>query len=386
VAHFDPQMKLVSVVGTRPNFMKLAPIARVLAKRTDVDHVVIHTGQHYDATMSDAFFRDLGIPAPQHSLAVGSGSHAAQTAAVLARIEPVFETEQPDLVLVYGDVNSTVAAALAAAKMNLKVAHVEAGLRSRDRTMPEEINRLVTDQLADLLFAPSPDAVDNLRAEGVAAEKIHFVGNIMIDVLVAALPEVQRMEIPARHGVRDGHYVVATLHRPANVDDPARLRELAAALDDLSRQRPVLFPVHPRTRERMRDLDIVPSRTGALQLLDPIGYSEMLGLVAAAEFVITDSGGLQEETTWLGVPCLTVRPNTERPITCTLGTNRLVAPERAAILSAARDAVASRGVKRAPIARWDGHTAERIAAVVCDGAAFDRWDEPVARAGTLLGV
>ena len=366
-------MKIVSVVGTRPNFMKLAPLAREFAKRADVEHVVVHTGQHYDAGMSDAFFRDLAIPAPQHSLAVGPGSHAALTAAVLARMEPVLIAEQPDIVLVYGDVNSTIAAALAAAKMNLKVAHVEAGLRSRDRTMPEELNRLLTDQLADLLFAPSPDAVENLRAENVAAERIHFAGNIMIDVLKVALPEVLRQNVPARHGLAGRRYVVATLHRPANVDDPVRLRELVAVLDELSRDRPVLFPVHPRTRERMRELQISPRSVGSLRLVDPLGYSDMLGLVAGAELVITDSGGLQEETTFLGVPCLTVRPNTERPITCTEGTNRLVRPEREAILAGARDAVAARPAKPPIIERWDGRTAERVAAIVCDGASFDSW-------------
>jgi len=371
-------MKIASVVGTRPNFMKLAPLAREFAKRADVEHIVIHTGQHYDATMSDAFFHDLAIPAPQYSLAVGSGSHAAQTAAVLARIEPVLEAERPDMVLVYGDVNSTLAAALAAAKMFLPVAHVEAGLRSRDRTMPEEINRLVTDQLADLLFAPSPDAVANLRAEGIPAARIHFAGNIMIDVLKAALPAVRRLDVPARFGLSERRYVVATLHRPANVDDPGRLRELVAALDHLSRERPVLFPVHPRTRQRMHDLKISPGTIGALRLLDPVGYTEMLGLVAASEFVITDSGGLQEETTYLGIPCVTVRPNTERPITCTQGTNRLVAPERNAILDAAKAAVASRPMSPPIIERWDGRTAERIAAVLCDGASFDAWHDTAA--------
>jgi UDP-N-acetylglucosamine 2-epimerase (non-hydrolysing) len=365
-------MKIVSVVGTRPNFMKLAPLAREFAKRADVEHVVIHTGQHYDATMSDAFFRDLAIPAPRHSLAAGSGSHAAQTAAVLARIEPVLEGERPDMVLVYGDVNSTLAAALAAAKMLLPVAHVEAGLRSCDRTMPEEINRLVTDQLADLLFAPSPDAVVNLRTEGIPAARIHFVGNIMIDVLNAALPAVRRMDVPSRFGLTDGHYVVATLHRHANVDDPGRLRELVAALDHLSRERAVLFPVHPRTRQRLLDLGITTG-TGGLRLLDPLGYTDMLGLVAASELVITDSGGLQEETTYLGIPCVTIRPNTERPITCTEGTNRLVAPDRRAIIEAVQVAVASRPKAPPVIDRWDGRTAERIAAILCDGASYDAW-------------
>ena len=364
-------MKFVSVVGTRPNFMKLAPLARAFSARPDVEHVVVHTGQHYDAVMSDAFFRDLGLAAPKHSLAVGSGSHAAQTAAVLSRIEPVLEAERPDLVLVFGDVNSTVAAALAAAKMNIPVAHVEAGLRSRDRTMPEEINRLVTDQLSSLLFTPSADAFDNLRAEGVPAEKIHFVGNIMIDELMRALPAVRALNVPAKYQLEGKRYIVATLHRPSNVDDPGTLRELVDALAELGRDRPVLFPVHPRTRAHMRSLGIEETGGGALRLLDPVGYSDMLGLVASAELVVTDSGGLQEETSFLGIPCLTARPNTERPITCTHGTNRLVFSERAAIVRAAHEALALRGVARPPIARWDGRTAERIAAVLCDGASFE---------------
>ena len=381
-------MKFLSVVGTRPNFMKLAPLARELAKRDNVEHVVVHTGQHYDAVMSDSFFQDLQIPRPKHALAVGSGSHAAQTAAVLAKIEPVLEAEKPDLIFVYGDVNSTVAAALAAAKLQMRVAHVEAGLRSRDRTMPEEINRIVTDQLADLLLAPSPDGVDNLRAEGVPASKIHFVGNIMIDALRAALPAVEKRNVPAVYGLAGRRYVVATLHRPANVDDPERLRELVRALDALSLERPVLFPVHPRTRQRMESLGLRPSPTSMLRVLAPLGYPDMLGLVAGAELVLTDSGGVQEETTYLGVPCLTVRPNTERPITCTQGTNRLVEPTAQAILSAARLAVPARSGARPTIERWDGKTAERIAAIVCDGASFDSWHQaPDARAAeSLLGV
>ena len=381
-------MKFLSVVGTRPNFMKLAPLARELAKRMDVEHVVVHTGQHYDAVMSDAFFQDLQIPAPRHALSVGSGSHAAQTAAVLARIEPVLEAEQPDLVFVYGDVNSTVAAALAAAKLQIRIAHVEAGLRSRDRTMPEEINRLVTDQLADLLLAPSMDGVDNLRAEGVPASKIHFVGNIMIDALRAALPSVEKRNVPAIYGVAGRKYIVATLHRPANVDDPVRLRELVSALDTLSQDRPVLFPVHPRTKQRMEALGLVQGPTSMLRVMSPLSYPEMLGLVAGAELVITDSGGVQEETSYLGVPCLTVRPNTERPITCTQGTNRLVESTAVAILTAARAAVPARPGARPTIERWDGRTAERIAAIVCDGASFDYWHSkgvsPAAEA--LLGV
>ncbi len=332
--------------------------------------------------MSDAFFRDLGLPRPDHNLGVGSGTHAQQTAAILERFEPIVADLRPDLVLVYGDVNSTVAAALVAAKLGIRVGHVEAGLRSRDWTMPEEINRVVTDRLSDLLFAPSRDAVDNLRAEGVPAERIHFVGNVMIDAVLTALPVARALDAPARHGVTGSEYVVVTLHRPANVDDPATLGELLDALEALGKERPVLFPVHPRTRERMGASPPDPlsstrrggtTRRGGqgVRLLDPLPYLEMLSLVNGASLVITDSGGLQEETTFLGIPCLTVRPNTERPITCTQGTNRLVAPRRDAILAAVRDGRTRRPPAPPEIERWDGRTAERIAAVICEGDRFD---------------
>jgi UDP-N-acetylglucosamine 2-epimerase (non-hydrolysing) len=361
--------RLLSVVGARPNFMKLGPLARVLAQRADVEHVIVHTGQHYDPEMSDSFFRDLGIRAPDHNLEVGSGSHAQQTAAIMQRFEGVCLERKPQMVLVYGDVNSTVAAALVAAKLGIKVAHVEAGLRSRDWTMPEEINRVVTDRLSDLLFAPSRDAVANLLAEGTPAERIHVVGNIMIDALVRNLPAAAQLAAPAARGVAKGAYTVVTLHRPANVDDPSTLTELLTALKLLANDGPVLFPVHPRTRARIEALGWTDASNG-LRLLEPLAYLEMLGLVREAGLVVTDSGGLQEETTFLGVPCVTVRPNTERPITCTHGTNRLVAPHRDAIVDAAR-AARARAVTAGAIERWDGRTAERIAAVVCDGARFD---------------
>jgi UDP-N-acetylglucosamine 2-epimerase (non-hydrolysing) len=364
-------VKILSVVGTRPNFMKLSPVAQELARRPGVEHVIVHTGQHYDAAMSDTFFTDLQIPSPRYHLAVGSDSHGAQTAAVLARIEPILATEMPDVVLVYGDVNSTLAAAIAAAKLNLRIGHVEAGLRSRDRTMPEEINRVLTDHAADLLFAPSPDGVENLRAEGIPAGRIHFVGNVMIDMLKQALPRAQATYSRARFGVEASRYVVVTLHRPSNVDDPARLRELLGSLKEVSDDAIVLFPVHPRTHQRLLTMGFHANGNGRVRLLDPLSYTQMLGLVASADLVITDSGGLQEETTFLSVPCLTVRPNTERPITCTHGTNRLVEPERLAIVNAAREALASPGTTRPPIDLWDGRTAERIAAVLCDGASFN---------------
>lgn len=363
-----PARAIVSVVGARPNLMKLAPLARALAQRPDVKHTVIHTGQHYDPEMSDAFFRDLGLPCPDANLEVGSGSHAQQTAVIMQRFEPLATALHPDVVLVYGDVNSTVAAALVAAKLGIRVGHVEAGLRSRDWSMPEEINRVVTDRLAELLFVPSRDAVDNLLAEGIPEERIHFVGNIMIDSLIRALPSARQLNAPQRQGVQDRGYVVATLHRPSNVDDAATLRELLEALVTLSVERPVLFPVHPRTRDRISHL--APPSLGDLRLLEPLPYTEMLSLVVSAGLVITDSGGLQEETSFLGVPCLTVRFNTERPVTITTGTNRLVPPRREAILRAARVA---QDIGRSPapaIERWDGRAAERIAAVLCDAERF----------------
>lgn len=361
-------MKFASIVGARPNFMKVAPLARAFAPRSGVEHFIVHTGQHYDAAMSDDFFRDLEIPEPRYHLAVGSGSHAAQTAAVMERMEPVLQKERPDIVIVYGDVNSTAAAALTAAKLNIRIAHVEAGLRSRDRTMPEEINRMVTDAIADLLLAPSPDAVENLRAEGHTDDQIHFVGNIMIDTLVHALAKPQNGHAPTRPAPTEP-YLVATLHRPANVDHPPTIAELMAALVELGAEMPVIFPVHPRTRERLQALAAAGprARAGGLQLVEPLSYPAMARLVAGAQAVITDSGGLQEETSFLGVPCLTVRTTTERPITCTEGTNRLVAADRVSVVTATREALRSRRPSPPVIARWDGHTAERIVSLLCNG-------------------
>jgi UDP-N-acetylglucosamine 2-epimerase (non-hydrolysing) len=361
---------LLSVVGARPNFMKLAPLARAAAARGAVRHVILHTGQHYDPEMSGSFFAQLGIPQPDVNLDVGSGSHAQQTATIMQRFEPVCLEVSPDVVLVYGDVNSTVAVALVAAKLGVKVAHVEAGLRSRDWTMPEEINRVVTDRLSDWLFAPSRDAVENLRAEGVPAERIHMVGNIMVDSIVWSLPQAEALGAPQRFGVAGKPYVFVTLHRPANVDDPATLRELLEALALLGREATVLFPVHPRTRERIAALGWQPSDE-RVRLLEPLPYLETLSLVRSASLVLTDSGGLQEETSFLGVPCLTARSTTERPVTLTQGTNRLVAPHREEILEAARTAWRAGHSARGTIERWDGKTATRILEVLCDGARYD---------------
>jgi UDP-N-acetylglucosamine 2-epimerase (non-hydrolysing) len=346
------------VVGARPNFMKLAPCYRALTQ-DGAEQIVVHTGQHYDESMSDSFFRDLDIPAPDVNLEVGSTSHAVQTARIMERLEPVAVEYRPDWVLVYGDVNSTAAAALVCAKTSLPLAHVEAGLRSGDRSMPEEINRLVTDRLADLLFTPSRDADENLKREGVDSERIVFVGNVMVDTLLHGLPRARAQRTREQVGVREGEYALVTIHRPSNVDLPARLSAVAKALGRVARAMPVIFPMHPRTRQRLTERD--RGDLGDVRLMDPLPYHAMLDLTAGARVVITDSGGLQEETTALGVPCLTVRENTERPITVTEGTNRLAFdPDEFSQL-----ALASRrnGAPRRPEG-WDGKAATRIAAAL----------------------
>ena len=351
---------ILNVVGARPNFMKMAPLARVLSARAGVEHLVVHTGQHYDRNMSQSFFEDLRIPPPHHNLDVGSGSHGAQTGTIMLRFEPVLLETSPDIVLVYGDVNSTVAAALVAAKLHIKVGHVEAGLRSRDWSMPEEINRVVTDRLADHLFTPSRDADVNLLAEGVPAERIHLVGNIMIDSLVAFLPKADTAALLDRFALAAGDYVVVTLHRPSNVDDAATLAGIMRGLARIATEHPVVFPVHPRTRSRLEGIEDTGKPN--LRLVEPVGYVEMLALVKSAGLVITDSGGVQEETSFLGIPCLTVRPNTERPITITQGTNRLVASNEQALVDAAAEAWGTG--KPCAIELWDGKAGERIAAVL----------------------
>ena len=315
---------------------------------------VVHTGQHYDDDLSASFFRDLGIPAPDTNLEVGSSSHAVQVARIMERIEPVLIAERPDWVLVYGDVNSTAAAALVAAKLDLRVAHVEAGLRSYDRTMPEEINRMVTDRLADLLLVPSRDAVETLRREGEPDEEIAFVGNVMIDSLFYALEAARETRFRESLGLAAGEAVVVTLHRPSNVDDPGRLGAIATALREIAEEMPVVFPVHPRTTERLASAGV---SLGKVRAMPPVRYVEMLDLVADARAVITDSGGLQEETTALGVPCVTVRENTERPITITEGTNRLE-PDPLKLAAAVREARA--GERRRRPEGWDGCASERI--------------------------
>jgi len=350
-------MKIVHVIGARPNFMKVAPVLGALRDRKNVAQTLVHTGQHYDFQMSDVFIQQLGIPLPDVNLAVGSGSHAKQTAEIMVRFESVVIDSKPDLVLVYGDVNSTVAAVLVCAKLGVRVGHVEAGLRSFDRTMPEEINRLVTDQLADLLFTPSEDGDENLRREGVAAEKIFRVGNVMIDSLVRLLPAAKK--IP-RDGMPE-RYALVTLHRPANVDDSATLKELLELLLEINRDLSVVFPAHHRTRQRLAEFGL---NADQLHIIDPLPYIDFLALQTRSTVVITDSGGIQEETTYLGIPCLTVRENTERPITVSQGTNVLVGRDSKKLRSELSRVLSGEAKKGTVPALWDGHAGDRIADVL----------------------
>ncbi|QFY05506.1 UDP-N-acetylglucosamine 2-epimerase (non-hydrolyzing) [Nonomuraea phyllanthi] len=351
---------VLHVLGARPNFVKAAPVVRALGE-LGVRQGIIHTGQHYDALMSDVFFADLGLPEPVANLGVGSGTHAKQTAALLVGLEEVVQEQDPDLVVVYGDVNSTLAAILVCAKLGVRTAHVEAGLRSFDRGMPEEVNRVVTDALADVLFATSPEALAYLANEGVPASKVHLVGNPMIDSLYSALPKLDPAPVVERLGLPD-RYAVATLHRPANVDTSEAARELVDAVLEVSRRIPIVVPIHPRGKARLAEAGLVDG--DSIRVVDPLGYVDFLSLVRGAALVVTDSGGVQEETTVLGVPCLTVRPNTERPITITHGTNRLVTP---ALLPAAAEKALSDGAAtpagELPVL-WDGQAGPRIARVI----------------------
>ncbi|HET9983739.1 MAG TPA: UDP-N-acetylglucosamine 2-epimerase (non-hydrolyzing) [Longimicrobiales bacterium] len=359
-------LKVMAVVGARPNMMKAAPLMQELSRYPDVETVLVHTGQHYDERMSEAFFRDLGLPAPDHYLGVGSGTHAAQTAHVMLALEPIMTAERPEVLVVVGDVNSTLAAALVAAKLGIRIAHVEAGLRSYDRGMPEEINRVLTDAISDLLFTTERDAEENLRREGVPPERIHFVGNVMIDTLLRELARARALGMPARMGVRPRGYAVLTLHRPSNVDDPVVLEQLLEAVAAVQSRVPVLFPVHPRTRQRLAQGSL-GERLAAmpgLRLLEPLGYLEFLGLLADARLVLTDSGGIQEETTILDVPCLTLRENTERPVTVTEGTNEVVGTNADRITAAALRILDGGGKAGARPELWDGRAAERIVAVL----------------------
>ena len=359
-------MKILHVVGARPNFMKVAPVIKALGNKDGVAQVLVHTGQHYDMNMSDIFFSQLGIPAPDINLDVGSGSHAVQTAQIMMRMETELLKEKPDLVLVYGDVNSTVAAALVCAKLLIPIGHVEAGLRSFDRTMPEEINRLLTDQAADLLFTPSADGDENLIREGVTPEKIHLVGNVMIDTLTRLLPAAETLwpKLSSEFNVAEKQYGLVTLHRPSNVDAPVILSNILKALGEISVNLPIVFPIHPRTRARIEGTGLKIKTNGRLQLTEPIGYLDFLCLQQRAKLVITDSGGIQEETTFLGVPCLTVRENTERPVTVSIGTNILVGQDMMRLQTEVAGILAG-GAKRGAVPPlWDGKASERIAAII----------------------
>ena len=355
-------MRVLAVAGARPNFMKIAPLLKEVRARECFETLLVHTGQHYDAAMSDYFFHYLGIPKPDVNLAVGSGTHGAQTAEVLRKIEPLLVEKHPDALIVVGDVNSTLAATLAAVKLGIPVAHVEAGLRSFDRTMPEEINRRMTDVVSHWLFTTEPAAEQNLLREGVAPEQIHFVGNVMIDTLVANVDRARKLDTLDRLDLAPQGYALLTLHRPSNVDDPQRLRALFQVLEEIHAEIPVLFPVHPRTKAAIERL--LGGQSPALRMTEPLGYLDFLRLMADARLVLTDSGGIQEETTALGVSCLTLRDSTERPVTIDEGTNTLVGTDPEAIRLAVRKTLDGQGKQGRVPALWDGGAAVRIVDVL----------------------
>jgi UDP-N-acetylglucosamine 2-epimerase (non-hydrolysing) len=352
------------IAAARPNFMKIAPLYHALAAESWVEPRIVHTGQHYDPNMSDAFFRDLKLPAPHHHLEVGSGSHAVQTAGVMVAYEKVCLAERPDWTIVVGDVNSTAACAMVAAKLWIPVIHLEAGLRSNDRRMPEEINRLVTDAISDVLWTPSPDADENLAREGVPAERIDRVGNIMIDSYEMLRSQIEAEQGPAKYGLESGRFAVVTLHRPSNVDDRATLTNLVRQLVAISARLPLLFAVHPRTRKMLTEFELLGDLQSAsgIRLTEPLGYVEFMSLVSAAKAVVTDSGGVQEESTYLGIPCLTLRENTERPITVTQGSNRLVRPDQLA--ENVLKVIEGQWPRGSRPDGWDGRTASRCVAAL----------------------
>ena len=358
-------LKVICVCGARPNFMKIAPLMAAFRRSDKIEPLLVHTGQHYDERMSKLFFVDLEIPEPDINLEVGSGSHAAQTAEIMRRFEPVVMEHKPDWLVVVGDVNSTIACALVATKLGIRVAHVEAGLRSHDRSMPEEINRVLTDAISDLLFVSEAGGVDNLRREGIPAEKVHFVGNVMIDTLLRNRAKAAESSVLETLGVSPGQYTVVTLHRPSNVDHCENLSAILDALEVIGRDLDMVFPMHPRTRKNIEALGL-GGRLDALTSLrtpEPLGYLDFLKLMSEAAIVLTDSGGIQEETTILRVPCVTLRENTERPVTITEGTNRLAVPNRDAILTAYREQRARGPAAAAAPQYWDGQAAERIARI-----------------------
>ncbi len=355
--------RILMVAGARPNFVKIAPLAAAFRKhRADFETILVHTGQHYDYAMSESFFQDLAIPKPDEHLGVGSGSHAVQTARILESFEPVLLKHRPNVVLVVGDVNSTIACAMAAAKLGVKVAHVEAGLRSFDTSMPEEINRVLTDRISDFWFVSEPSGVRNLSREGVESERIDWTGNVMIDALVANRPAIRRSGILDRLGVRTGGYGVLTLHRPINVDDPRAFARILGVLETVAKKTRLVFPIHPRTLANAKrfGLDRRLKRIPGLVLCDPLGYLDFLRLIGSCAFALTDSGGIQEETTYLRRPCITLRPNTERPVTLSMGTNVLAGEDPSAVPALVDRALAGRWKRGLVPPKWDGRAAERI--------------------------
>jgi len=362
--------EVLCVAGARPNFVKIKPVLEALDEAS-IGTELVHTGQHYDPAMSDVFFEELGIRAPHHHLEVGSGSHGTQTASIIERFEQLVVERRPRAVLVVGDVNSTVACSLVAAKEGAFVVHVEAGLRSRDWAMPEEVNRVVTDRLSDLLLAPSEDAVENLRREGYREDQIRLVGNVMIDTLLANVERARARRTPERLGLLPGQFALATLHRPSNVDDPAQLAALVEVLGRVGSRLPVVFPVHPRTWERLRGV-VIPE---SVHLVEPLGYLDFIGMQADAAVVVTDSGGIQEETTALGVPCVTARSSTERPITILEGTNRLAGSRPEDVFRVTMEVLDHPPERRCP-SLWDGHAGTRVAVAVGEMLGSARWRRP----------
>lgn len=358
--------KIANIVGARPNFMKIAPIHRFMQSGSEFSPLLIHTGQHYDEKMSQTFFHELGMPQPDLYLGVGSGTHAKQTAAVMIALEKVFLEQKPERVVVVGDVNSTLAAALVATKLHVPVAHVEAGLRSFDRTMPEEINRVLTDSVSDMLFVSEKSGIENLRKEGISEDKIHFVGNVMIDSLVHHLDSAEKSTLLKDLGIDAGEYALMTLHRPSNVDHIEVLTDIVSAIEELAQEFTIVFPVHPRAAKMLQQYELFERLNGlsGVILLEPLGYLPFLKLMRYAKFILTDSGGIQEETTFLNVPCLTLRQNTERPVTIEMGTNRLVGATKQAILAAVESACSGVQNRAEKPPLWDGNSAKRIVEIL----------------------
>jgi len=360
-------MKVISVVGARPNFIKIAPVHRAFQPYKDkIKHLICHTGQHFDKNMSDVFFKELKIPQPDYNLGISGGSHAVQTAQIMIEFEKVLIKEKPDLVIVPGDVNSTLAASLVATKLSIPVAHVESGLRSFDRSMPEEINRILTDIIADLLFVSESRGIINLSHEGIDEKHVFLVGNVMIDSLVNYLPLINKINIAESFKLKPGHYTLVTLHRPSNVDDTEKLKNYLDILNRIAAIQPVIFPVHPRTRANIDTFNLNRQLNPALQIIDPVGYIDFIALIKNASLIITDSGGIQEESTFLGVQCITCRENTERPVTVEIGTNHLVGTDPSAIYSKTAEILGGKIKKGRIPDLWDGKTSERIVRIITE--------------------